>query len=277
MRMTSSTPSPSESLVVVTGASSGIGLEVALCAARDGHPVLLVARGVDALEKAADAAIDAGSPAAHVVGADLSTSEGIDTVVAAVDKLGMPVAALVNNAGFGGWGPFVAQDVDRSSRMVDLNCRAVVELSRRLHDRVRDARGGVLTVASTAAFQPGPGMAVYHASKAFALYFSLALRDELKADGVRVTALCPGPVPTEFGAAAGVDEALDSSLRVKLSSQPADKVARLAWRGLKKNQAIVMPGTVNRIGALGAKLAPLTTSTRLARTALGAMATSAKA
>ncbi len=275
--MTSSTPSPSESLVVVTGASSGIGLEIALCAARDGHPVLLVARGRDALEAAADAAIDAGCPAAHVVVADLSTPEGIASVVTEVDKLDMPVAALVNNAGVGGWGPFGDQDVERATRMVDLNCRAVVELSRLLLERVRTARGGILTVASTAAFQPGPGMAVYHASKAFALSFSLALREELKSDGVRVTALCPGPVPTEFGAAAGVDSSVEASLRVKLSSQPADKVARLAWRGLQKNQAVVLPGAVNRLGALGAKFAPLTTSTRLARTALGAMGAGSKA
>ncbi len=275
--MTSSAPSPSESLVVVTGASSGIGLELALCAARDGHPLLLVARGREALETAADAVIDAGSPAAHVVSADLSTSTGIDSVVSEVEKLGLPVAALINNAGFGVWGPFDTQDVERANRMVDLNCRAVVELSRRLLDRVREARGGVMTVASTAAFQPGPGMAVYHASKAFALYFSLALRDELRGEDVRVTALCPGPVPTEFGANAGVHEGIESSLRVKLSSQPADKVARLAWRGLRRNQAVVMPGAVNRLGALGAKLAPLTTSTRLARTALGAMGAAAKA
>ncbi len=268
--------SPADSLVVVTGASSGIGLELALCAARDGHPVLLVARGAEALETAADAVIDAGSPSAHVVSADLSTSAGIDAVVTEVEKLGLPVAALVNNAGVGGWGPFASQEVERATRMVDLNCRAVVELSRRLLDRVREARGGVLTVASTAAFQPGPGMAVYHASKAFALSFSLALRDELKADGVRVTALCPGPVPTEFGAAAGVHAEVEASLRVKLSSQSADKVARLAWRGLQKNQAVVLPGTVNRLGALGAKFVPLTTSTRLARTALGAMGAASK-
>lgn len=272
--MTSPTPAPSDSLVVVTGASSGIGRELALCAARDGHPVLLVARGREALEQAADAAIDAGCPAAHVVVADLSTRKGVAAVVAAVNELDLPIAALVNNAGVGGWGPFGDQDASRATRMVDLNCRAVVELSRALLDRVRDARGGVLTVASTAAFQPGPGMAVYHASKAFALSFSLALREELRSEGVRVTALCPGPVPTEFGASAGVDADVESSLRVKLSSQPADKVARMAWRGLQKNQAVVLPGTVNR---LGAKLAPLTTSTRIARTALGAMGAASKA
>ncbi len=270
-------PSPADSLVVVTGASSGIGLELALCAARDGHPVLLVARGADALERAADAALDAGSPAAHVVSADLATSEGVDAVVEAVERIDLPVAALVNNAGVGGWGPFAEQDVTRATKMVDLNCRAVVDLTRRLLDRVRAAQGGVLTVASTAAFQPGPGMAVYHASKAFALSFSLALRDELKGHGVRVTALCPGPVPTEFGANAGVDAEVETSLRVKLSSQPADKVAQLAWRGLARNTAVVLPGTVNRIAALGAKFAPLTTSTRLARTALGAMASASKA
>jgi short-subunit dehydrogenase len=191
-------------------------------------------------------------------------------VVAAVDKLDMPVAALVNNAGFGDWGPFAEQDVDRLNRMVDLNCRAVVDLSRRLLDRVKDARGGVLTVASTASFQPGPGMTVYHASKAFALFFSVALREELRGSGVRVTALCPGPVPTGFGEAAGVGD-VEDMLRVRLSSVSADKVARRAWRGLKRNEAVVVPGTVNRVGAFGAKLSPITLSTRITRSALGAL------
>lgn len=263
-------PDPRTALVVVTGASSGIGLEVALCAARDGHPVLLVARGIEALEAAADAAIAAGSPSAHVLAADLATPAGIDDLVAVVDELDMPVAALVNNAGVGAWGPFAEQEPDRLAALVDLNDRAVVLLTRRLLDRIRDARGGVLTVASTAAFQPGPGMAVYHASKAFALYFSVALRDELRASGVRVTALCPGPVPTGFAKAAGL-HAVDDMLVARIASQPADKVARMAWKGLARNEAIVVPGALNRIGTLGAKVFPLGIATRLARTALGAV------
>lgn len=261
---------PSECLVVVTGASSGIGFELALEAARDGHPVLLVARGSVALESASEAVSAAGAPFAFVLAADLATQAGVDAVAARVEEIDLPVAALVNNAGFGAWGPFAEQDPALLASMVDLNDRAIVVLTRLLLDRIMLASGGVLTVASTAAFQPGPGMVVYHASKAFALSFSVGLREELRGTGVRVTALCPGPVATGFATAAGNAD-LDDMLRTRLTAVPADKVARSAWRALKRNEAVVVPGAVNRVGALGAKLAPLTLATRMARTALGAI------
>ncbi|MCW2924704.1 MAG: short-chain dehydrogenase [Thermoleophilia bacterium] len=264
------TRDPASSLVVVTGASSGIGLELALLAARDGHPVLLVARGVAALEEAAVAVRAAGSPGVHVLSADLGSDAGIDAVVARVEELDLPVAALVNNAGFGVWGPFAEQDPTRIAGMVDLNDRAVVLLSRHLLERVRAAGGGILTVASTAAFQPGPGMAVYHASKAFALFFSVALREELRGTGVRVTALCPGPVPTKFADTAGV-EGLDDVFIARLASQPADKVARMAWEGLAKNTSVVTPGALNKVSSMGAKVFPMKVVTRIARGALGAL------
>lgn len=267
------TPAPNTlpALVIVTGASSGIGREIALCAARDGHPLLLVARRAAALEETADLVLDAGSPAAHVLSADLATTEGVRSLHARVEELDLPIAALVNNAGLGAWGPFAEQDPERLGALVDLNDRTVVVLTRLLLDRIRAAKGGVLTVASTAAFQPGPGMAVYHASKAFALFFSVALREELLASGIRVTALCPGPVPTGFGAAAGVDDAVEESLRVRITAVSAEKVARLGWRGLAKNKAIVMPGAVNRVGAFTAKLGPLALVTKITRGALGAI------
>jgi short-subunit dehydrogenase len=266
-----SAPSPSDSLVVVTGASMGIGLEIALCAARDGHPLLLVARTESALETAATAVRDAGSPAVHVLSADLSLDEGVAAVRDKVEELDLPVAALVNNAGVGAWGPFAEQDPERLAKVIDLNDKAVVVLTRHLIDRIKAAKGGVLNVASTAAFQPGPGMNVYHASKAFALFFSLALREELLASGVRVTALCPGPVTTGFAGAAGIDDSVETSLRYRLTEVSAEKVARMAWRGLAKNKAIVMPGAVNRVGALGARLGPMSLVTKIARGALGAV------
>jgi short-subunit dehydrogenase len=266
----STSPPPAAALVVVTGASSGIGLELARLAARDGHPLLLVARGLEALEAAATDVLAVGAPAAHVLAADLASDEGIDALVAKVDELDLPVAALVNNAGFGSWGPFAEQAPERLAAMIDLNDRAVVLLTRRLLDRIRDARGGVLTVASTAAFQPGPGMAVYHASKAFALFFSVALRDEIRSAGMRATALCPGPVPTGFAEAAGNAE-LDNKFLARVAGQPADKVARMAWKALAKNQAVVVPGSVNRVAALSAKFFPRPVVTRMARQALGAV------
>lgn len=262
---------PSKSLVVVTGASMGIGREIALCAARDGHPLLLVARTAAPLEEAAAAVLEAGAPAAHVLSADLSLDEGVLAVRDKVEELDLPVAALVNNAGVGAWGPFAEQDVERLAKVVDLNDKAVVVLTRHLLDRIRAAKGGVLTVASTAAFQPGPGMNVYHASKAFALFFSVALREELRASGVRVTALCPGPVTTGFATAAGVHDGIESSLRYRLTEVSPEKVARMAWRGLARNKAIVVPGAANRAGAFSARLGPMALVTRITRGALGAI------
>jgi short-subunit dehydrogenase len=267
--MTSSS-TPARGTVVVTGASNGIGLELALCAAREGHALVLNARGAEALERAAEACRAAGSPDVRVVAADASTAAGIDAIEAAVEELGAPVAALVNNAGFGIWGPFVEQDEARVAQMVDLNARSLTLLTHRLLQRVVEARGGILNVASVAAFQPGPGMSVYHATKGYVLWLSLGLRDELRASGVRVTALCPGPVPTGFADAAGLD-AFDDMQMARLAAQPAGKVARAGWDGLRRGDAIVVPGLVPRVSAIGARLLPLAITTRLARRALGAI------
>lgn len=264
------TPPAAESLVVVTGGSSGIGLQLALCAASDGHPLLLVARGVEALERAAAACREAGSPAVHVEGADLADEAGIDAVVARVEALDMPIAALCNNAGFGAFGPFAQQDATRLRSVVDVNCVAPMLLTRRLLGRVQAGRGGVLFVASLAAFQPGPGMAVYHAAKAFVVYLGVALREELRASGVRVTTLCPGFVPTGFNAASGVGEVEDRFL-ARVSSTRADQVAHAGWRGLAGGRAIVMPGAMNRVARLGSKLSPMPIVAKMTRGVLGAV------
>ena len=261
---------PASSLVVVTGGSSGIGLQIALAAARDGHPLLLVARGLDALAAAASRCQQAGSPAVHVLTADLSLDAGIDAVVDRVEELDLPVAALVNNAGFGAYGPFAEQDAERLRSVVDVNCLAPVLLTRRLLDRIRDARGGVLFVASLAGYQPGPGMAVYHAAKSFVVLLGVALRDELRASGVRVTTLCPGFVPTGFNAASGVGE-VEDRLLARVSSTQAEQVAKAGWRGLKRGRATVMPGTLNKLARLGSRLAPLPFVARSTRGVLGAV------
>jgi len=257
-------------LTIITGASTGIGLELALCAAREGHEVLLVARGLPALEDAARACLAAGAAQAHVLAVDVSSDAGVDAIVARVDELGIPVAALVNNAGVGGWGPFEALEVDRVAQMVDLNARMLVVLTHRLLPRIREADGGVLLVASTAAFQPGPGMSVYHATKAFVLWFGLALREELRGSGVRVSTLCPGPVNTGFNAAGNLPE-FETMRLARVAGTRADRVAAAGWRGLQRNDAIVIPGTINRVTACLARIVPLAVSTRMARRALGAL------
>lgn len=259
-------------LTVVTGASGGIGRELAMIAARRGHALLLTARTGSALDVSAATARAAGSPQVDVLATDLGTHDGVERVAARALELELPIGTLVNNAGFGAWGPFEEQELDALLGMVDLNDRAVVHLTRLLLPTIRESRGGILTVCSTASFQAGPGMAVYHASKAFALSFSLALRDEMNGTGVSVTALCPGPVPTSFADRAGVT---DMGI-AKLAEQSAEKVARRAWHALDRNDAIVIPGVVNKIGAIGGKLAPMTLGARIARRALGAMDTAAK-
>ena len=161
---------------------------------------------------------------------------------------------VVNNAGFGLVGAAEALDRAEQVAMVDLNVRALTDLSLAFLDSLKRRRGGLLNVASIAAFMPGPGMAVYYASKAYVLSFSEALHRELKPKGVRVTVLCPGPVPTEFQARAGMsDEAFP-----RLLTRSAEQVARDGYRGLMQGRRVVIPGAVNRAVTTMIRFAPRT-------------------
>jgi hypothetical protein len=251
--------------VVVTGASSGIGRELARCAAADGARLVLTARSTEALEHLARKLADAHGADSVVVPVDLAAENGPRRLAEALEEDGRPVDVLVNNAGFGLAGRFAEQDRDDVLGMIDLDVRALVELTHRLLPAMlARGEGAILNVASTAAFQPGPLMAVYYAAKAFVLSFSEALAEELDGTGLRVTTLCPGPVPTGFQQRARMETSRLMTAR-GLTRLDAGTVARAGWNGVRRGERLVVPGTMNRLGAFGTRLLPRRLVTRMVR------------
>ena len=240
-------------VTLITGASSGIGAELAHVFAEHGHELVLTARREAELEALASAIAAAGHAKPLVLPADLVQRDTVARLAAALAANGVEPDNVVNNAGYGLAGKADELDRDDQLAMIDLDVRAPTELSLAFVDSLQRHRGGILNVASTAAFLPGPGMAVYYASKAYVLSFSEALHQELKRRGIRVTALCPGPVLTEFQARAGLK--LSGYLRL-LPLVSAERVARLAYRGFRRGQRVVIPGPFNRISAITARLSP---------------------
>jgi short-subunit dehydrogenase len=246
-------------VTVITGASSGIGTALAHEFAAHGHELVLVARREQALKAVADAIAGKGAPAPTVLRLDVGRIDAARDLSEALAQRSLEPEILVNNAGFGLLGP--ADRLDRAAQlaMIDLNVRALTDLSLAFLESIERRRGGILNVASIAAFLPGPGMAVYYASKAYVLSFSEALHHELKPKGVRVTAVCPGPVPTEFQARAGVS--LSSIPEFALVS--AESVAKDAYRGLKEGRRLVIPGMITKFVPWVARLAPQSLAVRL--------------
>jgi uncharacterized protein len=234
-----------ERVTLITGASGGIGAELARIFAANGHRVALVARRAERLTSLAGEITAAGGPAPIVIPCDLEDCNGCDRIAAALAEAGVEVEYVVNNAGFGLFGKAV--DLPRAEQLgiIDVNIRALTDLSLRFSESLVRHRGGILNVGSVAGFLPGPGMAVYYASKAYVLSFTEALRQELAPRGVRVSLVCPGPVPTEFQARAGFRPGFDSAI---LNVSPAG-VAQQAYRGLMTNKRAVLPG-------FGIKLVP---------------------
>ncbi|MBK7578849.1 MAG: SDR family oxidoreductase [Myxococcales bacterium] len=237
---------------LVTGASSGIGLELARQLAERGASLVLTARSQDKLEALAQELSQQYSVKARVVVADLARPRGALELCADVDALGIDIDHLINNAGFGDAGALTRADPEKLAEMVRLNCEAVVVLARHfLPGMLARRRGGVLNVASTAAFQPMPYMATYAATKAFVLSFSAALAKEVEGQGVHVTALCPGPVPTGFQAAAGIEPGME-----RIAALSASETASQALSAYADGDAVCVPGAVNRAQTLFSKLAP---------------------
>jgi uncharacterized protein len=234
-----------ERVTLITGASAGIGAELARVFAANGHRVALVARRADRLATLADEITAAGGTAPIVIPCDLEQADAGDKIAAALAAEGVEVDFVVNNAGFGLFGHAIKLNRAEQLGMIDVNIRVLTELSLRFSDHLIEHRGGILNVASIAGFMPGPGMAVYYASKAYVLSFSEALRRELGPSGVRVTALCPGPVPSEFQARAGFLPGFDSAIL----NVSASDVAQLGYRGLMANKRAVLPG-------IGIKIVP---------------------
>jgi short-subunit dehydrogenase len=235
-------------VALITGASAGLGVEFALQLSKRGHRLVLAARRKDQLESLAE---ELGN--ARAVAIDLSKPGASAALVADIEAAGEQVDLLVNNAGFGLIGGFAQLDAERQREMIDLNVGTLTDLCRAFAPpMVARKSGAILNVASTAAFQPGPKMAVYFATKAFVLSFTEALHEELKPHGVNVSALCPGPTRTEFGEVAG----FGGNGMFDRVAMEAPEVVRAGLDGLEKNRAVVVPGVMNKIGAASTRFAP---------------------
>lgn len=240
--------------VLITGASGGLGLALAHRFAKEGYDLILTARSADKLT-AAKAELEA----AYGVGVtsiphDLGAPRAAETLMATIREQGLTVDILVNNAGFGDFGTFADSDIDKQSAMVQLNITALMELTHAALPAMRQRKQGkILNVASIAAFEQGPYMSVYYATKAFVLSFSQALARELKGSGITVTALCPGPIHTGFFDAADLD---NSKLFRSLPVAHADDVADYGYKALMKGKTVAVHGTLNKLLVFSVRFAP---------------------
>jgi len=239
-------------VTLITGPSVGIGAALARVFARHGHELALVARREDRLRALADEIAAIGPRQPIVIVANLAAPGAVKKIAAELREHGAEPQYMVNNAGFGLVGLAGSRDHHETLQMIDVNVRALTELSLAFVDSLARHKGGLLNVGSVAGFLPGPGMAVYYATKSYVLSFSEALHSELKARGVRVTVLCPGPVPTEFAERAGLKEQLAPGLL----TQSAERVAELGYRGLMRGQRVVVPGLANRLVTFIVPLVP---------------------
>jgi len=235
-------------VALVTGASAGLGVEFARQLSKRGRRLVIAARRKDRLDELAKELGNARS-----VAIDLSKPNAAAKLLADIEANGETVDLLVNNAGFGLIGRFAELDAKRERKMIDLNVGTLADLCRAVAPGMIERKSGaILNVASTAAFQPGPKMAVYFATKAFVLSLTEALHEELKQYGVHVTCLCPGPTRTEFGEVAGFG---GNGLFDRVAMESSG-VVKAGLDGLDKNKAVVIPGIVNKVGAFSGRFAP---------------------
>lgn len=255
------TRGPSRPLALVTGASGGIGLEIARRLAARGHDLVIVARSTARLESLAEALRREHGVAVRAWPADLAERSAVDRLADALEAEGLAVDVLVNNAGFGLFGRHAETALDDEQRMIDVNVTSLTRLAKRLlPGMVARGRGRILNLASTAAFQPGPYMAVYYATKAYVLSYSEALAEELDGTGVTVTALCPGPTASGFQDAA----AMHDSALVKGRRLPgAAEVAAYGVDALLSGRRVAVPGLANKVMAQSVRFTPRRWVTRL--------------
>ena len=244
--------SPTRAICLITGASAGIGEALAREFASHGHALVLTARREASLEALAEEIAAAGHSRPVVITADLASPEGVAALADELAARGREPDFVVNNAGFGLFGEAAVIPAGDQLRMIDLNVRALTDLTLRFIDSVTRHRGGILNVASTAGFLPGPGLAVYHATKAYVVSFTEALHQELGAEGVRVCALCPGPVDTAFFDEAGIPQGYFPAWLAR----SAEQVARNGYSGMMGGHRIVVPGKHNRVISLLPRLLP---------------------
>jgi short-subunit dehydrogenase len=241
---------------VVTGASSGIGTEIARDLAGRGHQVTLVARSADKLAELADEITSAGGRA-DVLSADLSDRSARAGLLDRISELGLVPDILINNAGLSTMGPVCRADPEAELNMIEVDVVAVADLCTRfLPGMVERGRGAILNVASTAAFQPLPGQAAYGGSKAFVLSYTQSLAGELRGTGVSATTLCPGPVDTGFGERAGFTKEEAEAALPAIMWLSAKEVAKVGVDALDHGRLVAVPGVVNKVGAAFAQVTP---------------------
>jgi len=256
-------PAPTHQTALITGASGGLGLELAGLFARDGYNLILVARSADKLRALATELSSRHSILVETLSSDLSAIGAGQKLVKDLSARGLSVDVLVNNAGFADFGKFHQAPLEKQLNMVDLNIRTLTELSGLLlPGMVARGRGKIMNISSTAAFQPGPLMAVYYASKAYVLFFSEAIANELEGSGVSVTAFCPGAFESGFQARAEME---DSKLIKGRKLPSSSEMAQIGYAALMKGQAVSIGGRGNYLQAQSVRFLPRALVTRLVR------------
>ena len=247
---------------LITGASSGIGHALARCFAADGADLVLIARREEMLQEVATELESAHGITAHVAPCDLAEPDAPQTLFDTLAAEGITVDIVVNNAGFGARGAVAKLDTQRQIDMVQVNVTALTHLTRLfLPDMLDRERGGVLNVASTAAFQPGPNMSVYYATKAYVLSFTEGLAEEVRGTGVHVTCLAPGATDTAFAGRADME---DTTL-FKLGAMAPDAVAHAGYEGFRSNTTVVVPGAFNKLTAASVRFVPRRVARKIAQ------------
>ncbi len=237
-----------KSYTLITGASGGIGYDLAILAAADGKNLVIVARTSDKLNQLAETIRKNNKSEVISIASDLSDEEGVNKLISEITAKNIHIDTLINNAGFGDFGDFANADLSKNMEMIRLNISALTQLSHfALQGMMKAGKGRIMNVASTAAFMPGPGMAVYYASKAYVLSFSEALTRELKGSGVTVTTLCPGLTDTSFASAAGIGKSLMHRMLPPATSM---MVAKAGYKAMMKGKAIEIPGFMNKLSAI---------------------------
>ena len=257
--MGASNPFFAPKTALITGASSGIGLELAHFFARDGYRLVLVARNRAALRELGDQLRSRYSIDVRISPKDLAHPAAPVELFQELREAGFVIDVLVNNAGFGGTGPFLQTDWNNEAEMIQVNIVALTHLTKLFLPQIRAREGKVMNVASVAAFLPGPFMNIYYATKAYVLSFSQALAEELSGTGTTVTCLCPGPVETGFQKRAGTDAGTRSPLLVDVR-----EVARAGYEGMKQGKRLVIPGWKNRLVVESLRLSPREMVTKMA-------------
>ena len=252
---------PPRQLALITGASSGIGLDLAKLMAPD-FDLIITARNQSELERIALELQTAHGNSVHVVPADLTLPEAPRQIFAEIERRGLTVDILINNAGFGSYGAFAESDPKTSLDMVEVNIAALTALTKlALPGMIQRKRGRIMNVASTAGFQPGPLMAVYYATKAYVIMFSEAIANELKGSGVTVTCLCPGATATKFAGRANMEE----SRLFKLGAMKSRDVALAGYKGMMAEKGLIIPGVLSKTLAMSVRFSPRRLVTAISR------------